>query len=144
CGGGQVCSMGACQATCAASLTLCSAACVDTRSDPTHCGGCGATCGAAEACLSGTCLPLACGTIAGPTLTENIGGWSDAGIQFTALADSVLTSFVFNQQGLADTISLVDDATGVVIASIPSAAGAAGARTITPSWPLTSGTTYRL
>ena len=39
--------------------TLCGAACVDTSSDPTHCGDCATRCAPGEACTEGDCT-LAC------------------------------------------------------------------------------------
>jgi hypothetical protein len=33
----------------------CNDACVDTTSDPAHCGGCGHACGSGEVCIQGTC-----------------------------------------------------------------------------------------
>lgn len=36
--------------------TLCSDQCVDTTSDPNHCGTCGKTCAATETCTAGACV----------------------------------------------------------------------------------------
>ncbi|MCB9593694.1 MAG: hypothetical protein H6719_13255 [Sandaracinaceae bacterium] len=47
-GGGGMCTGG---------TTECGGSCVDTRFDPSNCGGCGTTCGTGETCLSGTCTP---------------------------------------------------------------------------------------
>jgi len=35
--------------------TVCANGCVDTGSDPEHCGGCGIVCGAGQECLDGSC-----------------------------------------------------------------------------------------
>ena len=43
----------ACQ--CAATLTACDDACVDTTSDADHCGDCNTPCGPGETCEAGTC-----------------------------------------------------------------------------------------
>lgn len=57
-----VCSDGRCGggAQCGPPLLACNSACVDSRFDPSNCGGCGVTCGAGFACLLGSCMP-ACG-----------------------------------------------------------------------------------
>src|SRR4051794_27844556 len=38
-----------------ASCTQCSGECVDTRTDPRHCGNCGTACAPGSVCSSGTC-----------------------------------------------------------------------------------------
>lgn len=52
---------------CEAPRETCGAECVDTRTDPSHCGGCNAPCGTGEACILGGCtepfLPVARYTI---------------------------------------------------------------------------------
>ncbi len=59
CADGEVCAAGTCDASCGSTLSLCGGACVDTNSDPMHCGNCTTTCpsGAHElsACDAGTC-----------------------------------------------------------------------------------------
>src|SRR5690606_11912650 len=55
CGAAEVCSLGRCASDCAAGLVACERACVDTRSDPAHCGGCGQGCSAGYACEEGVC-----------------------------------------------------------------------------------------
>lgn len=35
---------------------LCDGVCVDTQTDPEHCGGCGIPCGVLESCIGGECL----------------------------------------------------------------------------------------
>ncbi|MFK7986233.1 MAG: MXAN_6577-like cysteine-rich protein [Sandaracinaceae bacterium] len=40
---------------CVDGLTLCDGSCVDTASDPDHCGSCGVACFDAEECLAGLC-----------------------------------------------------------------------------------------
>lgn len=48
-------------ASCAVGQTSCDGACVDTQSDPDHCGACGASCSPDEVCDSGACrLPMEC------------------------------------------------------------------------------------
>ncbi len=59
CAAGQVCSAGACAATCAAPLVACGAGeaarCVAVQDDPANCGGCGTACGAGQVCEQGAC-----------------------------------------------------------------------------------------
>ena len=40
----------------ASTSTLCGAACIDTRSDPNHCGGCDTPCGAGMVCAASSCV----------------------------------------------------------------------------------------
>ena len=56
CGGTEVCDTGTgqCAAPCEAGRTLCNGTCVDTSSDPNHCGGCDA-CPAGNLCENGSC-----------------------------------------------------------------------------------------
>lgn len=44
------------EAPCRPGLTRCDRRCVDTFSDPAHCGGCGLACPAGKLCQSGTCV----------------------------------------------------------------------------------------
>ena len=52
CSGGR-CSNGVC---CASGRVGCDGACVDTQSDPRHCGACGRACAAADQCFGGVCV----------------------------------------------------------------------------------------
>jgi hypothetical protein len=49
CGGGAPCGVGS---------SCCNDRCVDTLSDPAHCGGCGTACAAGSACAMGRCVGL--------------------------------------------------------------------------------------
>ena len=40
---------------CQSDQVACSGACVDTKTDPRHCGGCTKSCGAGETCVASTC-----------------------------------------------------------------------------------------
>jgi hypothetical protein len=82
------------------------------------------------------------GIITGPELTNNNGGWSNNGLSFTALQDSTLTSFVYNNQGLADTVLLVDEL-GSILQSF-SIIGGDTQQLINVSWSLLAGDTYGL
>ncbi|WP_342806815.1 PEP-CTERM sorting domain-containing protein [Alteromonas sp. M12] len=82
------------------------------------------------------------GLIEGPELTQNNTGWTNNGISFTALQDSTLTSFVYNNQGLADTVLLVDELGGI-LQSIDIAAGNTE-QLINVSWALMAGDIYGL
>jgi hypothetical protein len=55
--------------------------------------------------------------ISGPTLNSNEINWPYAGIGFVANVDSVLTSFVFQNQGNSDTVELLDPV-GTILDSI--------------------------
>ena len=58
CAAHLTCRGGAC--VCAdPALDDCGTACVDTTSDPAHCGGCGAACDPGEGCVAGACVPAA-------------------------------------------------------------------------------------
>lgn len=46
--------------TCTAGLKQCGTRCVDTKLDPSHCGGCTSACKSSELCTAGKCV-LACG-----------------------------------------------------------------------------------
>lgn len=55
---------------CPPGLTLCDGACVDTSSDPAHCGGCGTICEQGASCSGGDCVvsqACFCGEICSPT-----------------------------------------------------------------------------
>lgn len=50
CKEGEVCSLGACSATCSEPLARCGSRCVDPANDPANCGKCGNACKDGEAC----------------------------------------------------------------------------------------------
>ena len=56
CAAPQVCSGGACSATCLPGLSACSQSCVDTLTDDGNCGTCGVVCPAGKGCANGTCV----------------------------------------------------------------------------------------
>ncbi|TNE48694.1 MAG: hypothetical protein EP343_14890 [Deltaproteobacteria bacterium] len=57
CGTHQRCDRGQCEATiqCPEGQTLCGQECVNTQTNPTHCGACARSCGEGIRCLNGTC-----------------------------------------------------------------------------------------
>lgn len=65
CINGQVCSEGACASSCSVTNTNCSGSCVDTNTNPVHCGNCATACALAnvmtDACVNGACAVAACG-----------------------------------------------------------------------------------
>ncbi len=82
------------------------------------------------------------GVIAGPVLTNNDSGWVDSGLGFTALVNSTLTSFIFQNQGSADTVVLVDPL-GNILDQVATAAGIFS-NTVLVNWSLTAGSQYYL
>jgi hypothetical protein len=55
------CTNGDCDAgSCTAGQVQCGAACVDTSTDPSNCGGCGTKCSAGQVCNAGSCGPSSC------------------------------------------------------------------------------------
>jgi Cys-rich repeat protein len=67
CPTGQLCDAGKC--ACRTGETLCNGQCVDTSSDPNHCGGCDLTkaCAVGQACLAGKCVDGGATACADPT-----------------------------------------------------------------------------
>ena len=82
------------------------------------------------------------GIIVGPSLTIDDSQWQDSGLGFTATVNSTLTSFTFANQGLADTVDLVDPL-GNILDSVTTPAGVFP-YTATTSWSLTAGDQYYL
>lgn len=82
------------------------------------------------------------GVIAGPVLDTNDSGWQDSGLGFTAIVNSTLTSFTFQNQGLADTVVLVDPF-GNILDQVATPAGVLS-DTVTVNWSLTAGSDYYL
>lgn len=80
--------------------------------------------------------------IVGPTLDNNIGGWADSGLQFTALQNVFLTDVTFNNQGLADTVTIFNQTTNTVVDTIAVGSGNGGAFVISGSWALNAGDDY--
>ena len=87
------------------------------------------------------------GVIVGPALTVNGSGNTNHGIAFTALGNSILTSFVDNNQGLAGLVTLTPAGSpGTVLFSVAFSATGVSPSTFSPtvSWALTTGTNYWL
>jgi hypothetical protein len=82
------------------------------------------------------------GVIAGPVLDANDSGYQDSGLGFTATVDSTLTSFTFQNQGLADNVVLVDPL-GTILYQVATAEGVAS-NTVSVNWSLTAGNQYYL
>ena len=70
-------------------------------------------------------------------------GWASSGLQITALQDTVLQSFTFNNQGQSDSITLMDMTTNSQV-GVLYVTPSMSAYTVTPNWPLQSGHQYRL
>jgi hypothetical protein len=82
------------------------------------------------------------GVIAGPSLPNADSQWQISGLGFTATVNSTLTSFVFQNQGLADTVDLVDPL-GNILHQVAIGAGNPS-DTVSVNWTLTAGNTYYL
>ncbi len=80
--------------------------------------------------------------INGPSLPNTNTGWIDNGLSITALQDTSLTSFTYNNQGLADTLRLTDTA-GNILETFNMGAGST-TQVIDVSWSLLAGMTYYL
>lgn len=78
----------------------------------------------------------------GPGLNNNVSGWDDSGIRFSAVATVDLLSFRYENQGLADTIWLLDS-TGQTIQTLAVPSGQTNF-IANVNWPLTGGQTYYL
>ncbi len=131
------CKVGHC---CAVGTDFCGSACTDILSDDTNCGSCGHTCDAGTTCGAGACTN--CVPIAGPALTQNLIGWPNGGVRIKALKNTTLSSFVFNNQGSADTVNLTTTS-GTVLQTV-SVPASTPTFTATVAWSLTSGTSYDL
>ncbi len=77
CPAGTTCEAGSC--VCSDGRTLCGSACVDTDTDPQHCGGCNQTCAAPGTCVGGECR----------TEQPDAGPDADAGADVEADGDTV-------------------------------------------------------
>ncbi len=82
---------GACGASserCEAPLAECAGSCVDTASDPAHCGGCGAACSGGQVCAASLCMSSGCADrTGGAFVTFTIcASPASAGSSFTAWA----------------------------------------------------------
>jgi hypothetical protein len=84
CTGAEVCSGGACSASCLPLLTACAQSCVDPKTDDANCGSCGNACAAGQGCSDGTCVAsVALGDAGapcvggGPPITLPIGSTSE-------------------------------------------------------------------
>jgi hypothetical protein len=86
--------------------------------------------------------PAQADVITGPTLSASSTGWPYGGIGFTANVNATLTSFVFQNEGNADTIDLFN-ASGAVLDSVATPAGSPSIK-VSVSWSLTAGQQYYL
>ena len=73
--------------------------------------------------LAASMVPATAGVIVGPTMTGTIGGYGDTGLGFTALQDTALQGFVYQNQGLADQIILENATTSEVLYTLNTPAG---------------------
>lgn len=80
--------------------------------------------------------------IPGPVLTDHGTGWTDTGIGFTALVNSTLTAFTYQNQGAADDVVLTDQA-GDILDSLATPADDPS-YSASVNWALTAGDDYFL
>src|SRR5262249_28578552 len=80
--------------------------------------------------------------VVGPSLTNNLSGWSRSGLRIKALSNTTLTGFTINNQGKSDTVRLTDTV-GNVLQTL-TVVGGTNTQIRTVSWPLTAGTSYEL
>jgi PEP-CTERM motif len=92
------------------------------------------------ACLAAPAAEAA--VITGPALTGPDSVWSVSGLGFTALHNTTLTGFTFQNQGHADTVVLTDNA-GHILDSIATPAGMPS-DPVSVAWALTGGQQYWL
>jgi hypothetical protein len=93
--------------------------------------------------VTNTCVVATCSSVAGPAVTQNLGGWSNSGLAFHALQGGTLQSCVFNNQGLADTVTLFDATANATIGTLSTPAGNT-AYNPTVNWPLVNGHSYQI
>jgi hypothetical protein len=89
-------------------------------------------------------VPARADVLAGPVLNQSVGGYAASGIEFTALNSALLTGFVFQNQGAADTIELVASDGTTVLHSLNTPAGNTSLTVSGLSWALTAGSDYFL
>lgn len=80
--------------------------------------------------------------IPGPTLTSDGSGWSVTGLGFVANTNTDLTSFTYQNQGLADTIVLTNTS-GNILDSISTPSGTPS-DVVSVNWALSAGSEYFL
>jgi hypothetical protein len=97
---------------------------------------------AAFVLLSGGAGQAKADLLVGPVLSRNEVGHVNHGIRFTALADGTLDSFLFQNQGQADLVTL-ETLGGVVLDSAVVPAGDPSF-VVSAGWDLAAGTQYRL
>lgn len=86
---------------------------------------------------------MTCGIVmTGPTLPNTTGGWANSGMQFEALTNITLTSFVYNNQGMADTIEIRSTTRGL-LDTISTPAGQ-NAFVVQGSWDFDAGEVIRV
>lgn len=93
--------------------------------------------------LAGGAGTAGAGFIAGPSLLDDVNGHASSGIRFTALADATLRSFIFRNQGGADTIQLLSPGR-TVLYSLATPAGDPSFLARDLGWALTAGEDYLL
>jgi cysteine-rich repeat protein len=84
-----------------------------------------------------------CTQLAGPSLPRPLAGWPNSGLEFDALANATLFSFVFHNQGAADQITL-SALSGGIVGSVSIPAGSDPNLVVNVNWPLAAGTSYIL
>ena len=82
--------------------------------------------------------------LSGPVLDAHNTGWPNTGLQITALKDTTLNSFVFQNYGANDIIELIGSDGFVQNLFVFNGSGSETSSTITVNWDLAANTTYEL
>ncbi|WP_434045103.1 MULTISPECIES: cadherin-like beta sandwich domain-containing protein [Sorangium] len=155
CGAGEICSEGACEASCALPLVACGGACVDPFSDETYCGAtgdcagasAGSTCSAGEACVAGACASTD-SSLSG--LSVSSGSLSPdfdpaAALYVVSVEDhiaSITVTPTASTPGAAITVNGTAVASGIASPPITLTEGGATAITVEVTAPSGDATTY--
>jgi len=157
CGTMMQCSSGVC--ICKTGLTSCGGTCVDTSTDPSHCGGCGTVCPSGEPCSGGTCKSTSApATVDFPnssdtSFTASGGGyyWTAGdyvqGSRTTSLGSTTSANIHIAISGnflSGDTVDMRMSINGTAVGTFSITSASTSAFDTTLSFPAVTGPTYTL